>query len=516
MKQYIQALLLGTVMTCLMTACYKDKGNYELSDYNKILSITTPSTSAVILGDTLRINPSITWKYPKGDTLAFEYEWRQIDSVVSTSRNLEYKPNISGYVMIYLYVKEKATGIVSRYVQQIQVQSAYKAGWLLLTNNGGKSGLTFIRRDAKKDANNQTYYVYKYFPDIYAQMFPGSPLGNNPVKLVTRAFPDYTLDEVLVIQGNTPVFLSGDNFSKKINLTSEFPSRSFPEGANVSDYADGGPTNFVLTDNGKMYWKSNSTDMGAIHQGTFFDVPIYFEGGGANITKILDASIDLTSFVYVYDQLNRRFIGLYTTYGQNDFIGGKMFLVNSTVPPPGFVDLNNQAGYTLKYCSDYANAVYYMNIIKNDATSQYLLQTYRLTNNRSSIGVSDHQQEVFAGNGLVNDNTVYYRVRNSSYLFFATGSKLYFYDVNTKIVTLYHDFGSGNIIKLTGDANEGELGVALSSGDFYICSLKNEVLGNANPGSVGILYQSPNVGTIVDLSWKWGSYYEYVFRRYPQ
>jgi len=508
--------MIGVGMLCLLQACYKDKGNYKLIDYNQVISITNPPVPSVILGDTFRVSPAIKWKYPDRDTTAFDYEWRQIDSVVSTKRNLAYKPNIPGYVMLYLYVTEKATGIVSRQPMQIQVISAYRAGYLLLTNNNGQTGLTFIRRDATVDASNVKHYTYKYFPDAYKNNFPTDPLGTGPVRLVTKAWPDYTLDQVLVVQDNTTTFLNGTDFSRVIKLSSEFPGQTFPNGAKAADYVDGGPANFALCSDGNMYFKKNSKTMGGIHDGTFIDIPIYFEGGGAHISQIIDESIDYSQFVYVYDDLNNRFIGLYTTTGDNAYVGGKMYLINTDPPPAGFVDLNNMTGYTLKYCSDYANASAFMNIIKNNSTGQYLYQTYSLAMNTTALGVSQQQQEVFAGNGLVSDKTVYYRVRNSSYLFFGEGSKLYFYDINTKRVTLYHDFGAGNVIRITSDATSGELGVALDNGIFYICSLNNAILGDADPGATGILYKSPNIGTIVDLSWKWGLYYDYVFRRYPQ
>jgi hypothetical protein len=514
MKQHMRPFLLGISLLGLLQACYKDKGNYDLVDYNAITSITA-TTSSVILGDTLRIRPIIKWKYPNRDTLAFEYEWRQVDSVVSRERNLAFAPNVGGYVMFFLYVKEKATGIVSRFAVQVQIISGYKAGWLLLTNQGGKSGLSYIRRDAKKDANNVTYYEYKYFPDVYAKAFPDLPLGDNPMKLATRAFPDYSLDEVLVMQGSGSVYLNGDNFAKRIRLASEFPTQQFPHGAQPIDYVDGGPANWLLMNDGNVYWKRNQKIMGGIHDGNFLDVPLYFEGGGAKITRFIEASYDQSGFVYIYDDLKKRFVGLFTTTGSTDYNGNKMFLTNATTPPAGWVELNNMTGFTMLYSSDHSNGVYYMNIIKNNSTGQYLLQNYRLTMAYSSVDVSEHQQEVFAGGPYITDNTVFYRIRNSSYLFFGEGSKLYFYDINTKKVTLYHDFGSGIISKITSDANSGELGVALTSGGFHVLSLKNDVLGNPNPGSVGMLFSVPNVGVVVDLTWKWGSYFDYVFRRYP-
>jgi hypothetical protein len=516
MKQTIKTFLFCLCSAGLLLGCYKDKGNYDLVDYNRVLSLTATGSVVVVLGDTLKLKPVIKWKYPDRDTTAFDFQWVQIDSVVSTERELAYKPNISGYFNLYLKVIERSTGIVSRYAMQIQSVSAYKAGWLLLTNKGGKSGLTYIRRDTKRDANNQVYYEYKFFPDVYASMYAGNELGEEPMRLATKVFPDYTLDEVLVMQGNTPVYLSGDNFSKVIRLQSEFPNQTIPNSAKVLNYADAGAVNFVHTNDGKIYWKRNSQGMGDLHKWMFMDVPMYFEGGGANITHLFETEIENTYFIYAYDNLNKRFLGIFASNGAGDQLGTKLFLVNDNPPPAGFVDLNNQAGYTLKYCSDYAGGYTFMNIIKDNNSGQYLYQTYRLNNYHSSIGVSEHHQEVFAGNALVTDNTVYYRIRNSSYLFFGEGSKLYFYDVNTKKVTLYHDFGSGTIVKITSDANSGELGVATNNGKFYICSLKNDVLGNVNPGSVGILYTSPAMDPVVDLAWKWGSYFDYVFKTYPQ
>ncbi|WEK35035.1 MAG: PKD-like family lipoprotein [Candidatus Pseudobacter hemicellulosilyticus] len=517
MKLSLYNGLLAVSLLVLLQACYKDEGNYDLIDYNRINTITTPTIPAVIMGDTLKLKPAITWKYPGRDTsdAAFEYEWRQVDSVVSRERDLAYAPNLPGYIMIYLYVKEKATGIVSQHAKQIQVISAYKAGWLMLANEGGRSVLHFIRRDTKRDANNNIYYEYKHYPDVFSTLYPGVQLGENPVRLNTRAFPDYTLDQVLVVQGNGTVFLSGDDFSKKIELRSEFPNQTFPQNARPVDYLDGGPANFALMDDGKLYAKRNAKTMGGLHDGFFMDVPYYFEGGGAHLTQIVESNYDQTSFVYLYDDLNKRFIGVYTTTGSNDYIGGKMYLQNSSTPPAGWVPLTGHPGYSMKYCSDHSNGVYFTNIMKNENTGQYLLQNYRLTMRLTYLDVAEQQQEVFAGNGIVTDNTIYYRLRNSSYLFFGEGSKLYFYDVNTKIVTLYHDFGTGKITKITSDANSGELGVLLDNGTFTICSLKNEVLGNADPGAVGILYQLPDAGNVIDLTWKWGSYFEFVFRRYP-
>lgn len=56
---------------------------------------------------------------------------------------------------------------------------------------------------------------------------------------------------------------------------------------------------------------------------------------------------------------------------------------------------------------------------------------------------------------------MYFRIRPSSYLFMGEGSKLYFYDVNTKVVKLFADYTNGNVVEILQDADAGEIGVAL-------------------------------------------------------
>jgi hypothetical protein len=278
---------------------------------------------------------------------------------------------------------------------------------------------------------------------------------------------------------------------------------------------DGASANFVLFDNGEVYWKRNAQIMGGIHQEQFINIPMYFEGGSAFINSFVRNQPFNSSFIYMHDSGSNRFVGSYTTTGGNDYIGGKIYITNGTTPPDGFVSLDNLGDYELVFSTDYSNSAYYMNILKNKTSGEYLYQTYRLTQKYTALEATEHAQEVFAGSSLVRDNSVFHRLYTSSYLFFSSGSRLYYYDVNTKLVKLYHDFNGGEITHIASDANDSSIGVLTKDGSFYICGLSNQILGDANPGSIGILYDIHNLGDVVDMKWKWGSYYDFVFRRYP-
>lgn len=513
MKTVIKTCIFLGLLTFLQ-GCYKDKGNYNLIDYNGI-SITTVSALTVISGDTLHLIPIITWKYPDRDTTAFTYEWREADSVISTERNLAYVPRRVGRIQYFLYVTETATNIVSRFNRQVTVNSPYKAGWLMLADKDGESDLHYIRPDRWTDENGVSRRGYTLHRNFYSQLFPESPLGYGPKSINTEAFTSNTEDEVVVIQEDESVFLNGSDMSKVLLLREEFPGGAYPRGLKPKQYADGASANFMLMENGEVYWKRNTNGSTGIHEGHFMDVPIYFEGGGASISQFINNHISKSSFVYMYDEARNRFSSIYTTNGQNNWIGARMNFLNTSALPPGFVDLTDMSGHKLIYSSDYSNGTYYMNIIKNESTGDYLYQTYRPLSRTTILEFSEHQQEVFAANNTVSDNTVYYRTFMTSYLFFGEGSRLYFYDVNTRRVKLYHDFANGTITHIVADADDGELGVVLNNGNFYICSLNNATLGADNPGDSGILYQVGGLGNIADLKWKWGERTDYTNRRYP-
>lgn len=500
----------------LLQACYKDKGNYDLVDYSRVDFGTPVTGQVVVVGDTLRLYPVLRWKFPDRDTTnAFTYEWRESNTVISTEKYLTYVPKKTGLLMYYFFITEKATGIVVRQGWQVQVNSPYKAGWLMLTNNNGKSDLHYVRRNQSKNANNETVYDYSIFKNIYSSLFPQDQLGVGPKKLVTKTFTSFSDDEILIMQDSEPVFLNGASFAKSVNLKEDFVGGVYPKGAKPVDYRDGGTVNFVLFENGEVYWKRNAKTSGGIHEEQFIGTPMYFDNGGGNISGFIDNDVFKSSFLYMFDRQNDRFVSAYSTNGINEYIGNKMYIVNGTAPPAGFVDLNTMGGYKLVYSSDYSNSSYFMNIIKNTTTGEFLYQSYKTVQQLSMLQVTEHKQEAFAGNGLISDNTVYYRTYTSSYLFFGEGSKLYFYDVNTKAVKLYKDFGAGNITKITADANEGEVGVVLNDGRFCICSLKTAVLGESDPGATGILYEVAGLGDVIDLQWKWGAYSNYSSRKYP-
>ena len=111
MKRFI---LFSLFVSFWFSACYEDKGKYNLIDYNDItLDVVASLTKkTIILGDTVRIVPKVTWKYPDRDTLAYDYRWEMgLGNVISTDRNFEYIPTSCGQFDVNFYMTDRQTGL---------------------------------------------------------------------------------------------------------------------------------------------------------------------------------------------------------------------------------------------------------------------------------------------------------------------------------------------------------------------------------------------------------------------
>lgn len=513
-------ILITLIICTYLQSCYKDLGNYDYIDSNRIESISDNSNKtnrSVVLGDTIRIIPIIKWKYPNRDTsaVAFDFKWVVNDSIISKERNLEYLPKKTlSQANCDLYVTEKTKGIVTIYQGLISVSSSFKSGWVILSEKDGKSILSYIRRDQKTDENGKKYYHYAEYKDIYATNFSGTSLGYNPKKLIPIMI-DGSKDEILVIQApDQCVYLSGEDFSKNIFLKDEFEHKKYPNGFIPSDFVDGAQCTYLLGENGDVFWKVSPSFYGKLHLTSFIPMPLYHEGG-LKIKKIPKTKIYGSDIIHMYDVLHNRLLARYTSFTSGGGkIGANINIINNS-KPENVADINNLKQYELIYMG--GQNPNFMMILQNGENGEYILHSYKKNGYASSLNIqiTNHHQEVFVGSSLISDNSEFLQLRRSSYLFFSNGSKLYFYDNRTKLIKLYHDFGIGRIIKIAADAPETEIGIALDNGNLYICSTSIKVLAADNPGKEGgILHNVSGLSKIADLIWKYGGYYGYAFDMY--
>src|SRR5689334_18880633 len=144
-KLYI--LMLAVATTCLVTSCYKDKGNYSFTD-KEVITMTGIATSydKVSQQDRITLTPSVSSSMPNA---SFEYYWGiyetnvqgavpKIDTIAKTL-NIDYfvaKP-AKTWVLVF-GAKNKTTGLQKIVTANVNVITPFTRGWYVLKDDGNK------------------------------------------------------------------------------------------------------------------------------------------------------------------------------------------------------------------------------------------------------------------------------------------------------------------------------------------------------------------------------------------
>lgn len=141
-RNYLFILL---ACSSLLTACYKDKGNYEYTDLNEISISVSADTVDVKQFDTLKINPQISLVDESGRG-SLTYSWYYFNQTNYTSNELSKEANIRAVVgatpgsyTLYLKVTDSVTGISAFHKFLMRVTSNLPEGWLLMYETGADS-----------------------------------------------------------------------------------------------------------------------------------------------------------------------------------------------------------------------------------------------------------------------------------------------------------------------------------------------------------------------------------------
>ena len=133
----------------------------------------------------------------------------------------------------------------------------------------------------------------------------------------------------------------------------------------------------------------------------------------------------------------------------------------------------------------------------------YYFQTYKITSTSGSsiMYAFDGNEELFVGNGYVNDDSKYC-MDGSSYFYFTADNVLYYWNRINKMEPFY-TFQS-KIIDIeryaNGDDRE-EIAIGLENGEFYILDASYEAISGQKEK---VLYKADGLGRIVDIQYKYG------------
>ena len=214
-------------------------------------------------------------------------------------------------------------------------------------------------------------------------------------------------------------------------------------------------------------------------------------------------------YIYMYDELNHRMMGMYDS---PQLYTEKIIYVSmhpDSTHLPTFTPINNmgegtQVMYIDSYSVEGASGRDFVQVIKKG--SDYYFQTYKAAFpalGDANLYVYGGKEELFVGNGYVNDNSKYC-MDGSSYFYFTAGNVLYYWDRVSKVEPYYTFPGGATILDIERYAYEDreEIAVGLDNGEFYILDASFEAMTGQKEK---VLFKAENLGRVVDVQYKYGN-----------
>lgn len=290
------------MMLCMgITACYKDKGNYDYTPLPEIKVEELADDYSVTQFDTLVIHPQV-----EEQGLDLTYSWEVYSNAVSNTRrihisdekDLNYVVNeIPGSYTLVFTVTNRQNDVKTYQMMGLKIQGVITDGWMVLQEkNDGKTDFDilispFFTNKATKDS---------HFKDMY-ESINGEPLeGGRGVKI--SSFFTGAYQYVYVLTEQAGVRLSAINMQRMSDLSSMVLDGKplHPEGYTYLPY---GTMNYfaeLLVSDGRFY-------MSSYNQNTFTE-PVTRDGLTYRASPYAPRWIPWVVRAVLYDEEHGRFL----------------------------------------------------------------------------------------------------------------------------------------------------------------------------------------------------------------
>lgn len=507
MKQMVFLLF---VMLLGLQACYKDKGNYEYADSNSVSIVLNPTNKQAYLGEPYIYFPQIKFTN-KSDTSNFEYWWESIDlgyeDTLCIGRELNFIPDRVGLINTRLCVRELATGVITMSDLQLRSESPYAKGWLILSENGGKTLLSYIR-PGYENREDVTKRIYSTFLDIYNQLYPNEYLGNEPYCL--KQVMNMSESAVLILQNNNSLYLDGSTYQKIMTMDKEFIGEVYPEGFIIKDFFYGASPDVLLGVSGEVYSRDymGQGEYQPLFLEAFSNIPVQYQGKPLKADQLIYTMPSKAGFFGLHEIEENRILWILTNHNiRGNIVGSNMIVEDDQ----SYIDLNNLDDNELIYagtCEAFNNSATLLVLCKNGDKVYSQKQGVSVSTLSSEyLDVKDVVLRNFEISN-VSKSTKFYTLETRPYLFFAINNMLYWYDINSGIIKDFFSFQEGEeIVEMGSNPQESELGVLLKNGTFIILNIENEKLYKGEK-----VYELSVPGEGVSLMYKYPNYSSYMFR----
>lgn len=450
---YIPVFILGVVMLMVNAGCRKDLGNYNYTKIDSVAISGIEDSYQVSRGTSTSIHPKL--EFESGMSFVddnFTYEWVYYNkniisgnrTTLSVARNLDtVLPLQIGNYSFYYTIKQKQTGITWQKKFDVQVDGAFKKnGWFVMCDVSGQARVDYF--EAAVGDWTSFPVVYRNFTSLIKDVNTGESM---PVSGKPKSLAAFSTRDAVNISSLYWLYMNIGESTLKINVTNGFVwdktryqfsnETAFGEPAFV-DYLEGGTSGVA----GGYAFKGGDLYM-YYYPYTFYGTPMNRVAGGArfNVAPWLAFPFNTNMHAVCYDTDNKRFmrtIGTATAAAvleQAANAGTPAFNMGNVAKDivwMGYTSFGSQLVAILKD----SQSRYYMARITMDVSQVSVpCAAVELTEVTSQLtGIA--QAEKFALN------------QQYGYLFYTVGSKLYQFDLGTKVSKMAKDYGSRKITML--------------------------------------------------------------------
>ncbi|ERJ60022.1 PKD-like family lipoprotein [Sphingobacterium paucimobilis] len=434
------------ITTLLIASCYKDKGNYDYSEYNSIQIQDIPDQINVLGNiDTLTLNPKIVSLHEgeiaaDNDNYSFAYVrdlnvsagkmgFIALDSTFS--KDLNYFVNLTPKMYdISFIVTDKRTGVQTFKPFKLNVGSAVTEGWMVLCNEGAEQR---VRLDM----------VSVISPTRSVQAFDlAEPLGlpklNKGTKMSYLYRNPITAKITIVTENQGAYDLLQQNLQSgaTFNLLHEFGNKTENcKPQNIQRTASG---HYIIIDGDNNAYSQQYTTVGPM-----FEFPVNTSLGDRKpefkMSKYIVADAKASggsNAVLGYDITNKRFV--------NWSSGRRTSVLPFTDPEQALFSYNTGKDIVYMESTLFANSTAYTILEKDGKRSLHGIRFV------AANPVGRFEQSLYRDLDLPNIQQAKFFAFHSTlpYMFYASGSKLYQYDYIANTNKLMKDFGKEHISML--------------------------------------------------------------------
>lgn len=417
-------------LTLLLSACFKDKGNYEYNPINEIDIEGISEDYSVALGDKLTIIPDLSFTLDgSNDTANYTYEWFALrkDGVlpgdvrkdIALTRNLDVIITIPpGPYRAYYRVTDKNSGIQWQKTFNLTVVSSIYEGWMLMNDVDGSTRVDMISVDGTD---------YKTIIDVLGTTGSGIPDAVYGAPLYINCYPyDPTFYGVYICtdKGATKIHPETFKYDFTYGIGYEFIS-NIP-----ADFAVDNMTNL----SGNQAWL-HGTDNNVYYYYRIFQLKYglqvnHVKNEATSFSANKHIATNGSSRAVLYDDDNKRFV----RHINNE--------ATSTIMPDGTLfDFNTGKDLVYMEYSRYNGGEVFA-ILKDPADGKHWLARFTFGSSISQVYYEEMTATDIAGASNFGVSAEF------GYIMYNVGSKVYSYDFNLKASKLMLDYGARKISHL--------------------------------------------------------------------